>query len=206
MADISKITPPGSQTTYNLKDATAREQVAENKNNISLNKTDIYNNFAIGKNKLTYTLSTLQSLNTDGSWNNNAWTKNGVTFTLNPDNTISVAGTLPASTNVIMTLQNYTGVAGDILTAEQYGDDHYIYLRGGSTAVNNVIYKAFADSDIGVSREVAIAIIGNVSESKTVNYLFKPMVCNESVYIASPTYFPYAMTNFEITAWIIAHS
>ena len=28
MADISKITPPGSQTTYNLKDATAREQVA----------------------------------------------------------------------------------------------------------------------------------------------------------------------------------
>lgn len=35
MADISKITPPGSQTTYNLKDATAREQAAENKNNIS---------------------------------------------------------------------------------------------------------------------------------------------------------------------------
>lgn len=34
MADISKITPPGSQTTYNLKDATAREQAAENKNNI----------------------------------------------------------------------------------------------------------------------------------------------------------------------------
>lgn len=38
MADISKITPPGSQTTYNLKDATAREQAAENKNNISLIK------------------------------------------------------------------------------------------------------------------------------------------------------------------------
>ena len=35
MADISKITPLGSQTTYNLKDATAREQAAENKNNIS---------------------------------------------------------------------------------------------------------------------------------------------------------------------------
>ena len=34
MADISKITPPGSQTTYNLKDSTAREQAAENKNNI----------------------------------------------------------------------------------------------------------------------------------------------------------------------------
>lgn len=35
MADISKITPLGSQTTYNLKDATAREQAEENKNNIS---------------------------------------------------------------------------------------------------------------------------------------------------------------------------
>ena len=34
MADISKITPPGSQTTYNLKDAAAREQAEENKNNI----------------------------------------------------------------------------------------------------------------------------------------------------------------------------
>lgn len=34
MADISKIIPPGSQTTYNLKDAAAREQAAENKNNI----------------------------------------------------------------------------------------------------------------------------------------------------------------------------
>ena len=33
MADISKITPPGSQTTYNLKDATAREQANWNINN-----------------------------------------------------------------------------------------------------------------------------------------------------------------------------
>ena len=33
MADISKITPPGSQTTYNLKDATAREQSNWNTNN-----------------------------------------------------------------------------------------------------------------------------------------------------------------------------
>lgn len=175
----------------------------DNKNNISLNKTDIYNNFAIGKNKLTYTLTTLQTLNTDGTWNNNEWTKNGVTFTLNPDNTITATGTLPAATNVIMNVQNYTGASGDILTAEQYGADHYIYLRGGSTAVNNAIYKAFDNSDIGVSREVAIAIIGE-SSSKTVNYLFKPMVCSESAYLASPTYFPHAMSNVELTVAIQA--
>lgn len=41
MADISKITPPGSQTTYNLKDATAREQAAENKNNILTVQTSL---------------------------------------------------------------------------------------------------------------------------------------------------------------------
>lgn len=41
MADISKITPPGSQTTYNLKDITAREQAAKNKNNISWTKTTL---------------------------------------------------------------------------------------------------------------------------------------------------------------------
>lgn len=38
MADISKITPPGSQTTYNLKDATAREQAL-----IAADQTTQYN-------------------------------------------------------------------------------------------------------------------------------------------------------------------
>lgn len=48
MADISKITPPGSQTTYNLKDTTAREQAEENKNNILMSIVDgfLQKNFA----------------------------------------------------------------------------------------------------------------------------------------------------------------
>lgn len=54
MADISKITPPGSQTTYNLKDAAAREQAAENKNNISKYQVKT---LTVNFNDLTFTQS-----------------------------------------------------------------------------------------------------------------------------------------------------
>lgn len=170
-----------------------RDQIETNKNNISL-----LNKYGGGKNKFAYTVDTAKALNTSSaySWDGNACTVNGITYTFNSDGTISANGTiLDTSTNAILGLANYTGVSGDVLSAEQSGRA-YIYLRGGNTSTASGPYAEWSSGDIGVSRTVAIVVSNGAG---TVNLVFKPMISSVTDYSASSAYQPYAMSNTELT-------
>jgi hypothetical protein len=92
-------------------------------------------------------------------------------------------------------LVNYTGISGDVLSAEQSGSA-YIYLRGGNTSTASGPYAEWSSGDIGVSRIVAIVVYGGAG---TVNLVFKPMISTKADYNASSAYQPYAMSNADLT-------
>ncbi len=107
MADISKISPDGGTTKYNIKDATARTEVStingkipsgassSNKMATASDVTGLQDNVIAntklikdtvgwsGKNRFPITLDALKTANWRGTWNNNVYTDtSGVTFTV----------------------------------------------------------------------------------------------------------------------------
>lgn len=160
------------------------------------NKTNILSNTLNGGgiNKLQVTATTA--------------TFNGITFTVNPDKSITATGSIADSTqgSAILTIGAYTAVSGDVLSEgfEEANSKAYIYARGGSTNLSNAPYKAILAGDIGVQRNYACVITADTVGQ--VNITFKPMICNSDTYAKSGVYQPYAMSNAEITAWILAHS
>ena len=134
-------------------------------------------------------------------------TVNVITFTVNPDKSITATGSITDNTqNAIFTIGAYTAVSGDVLSEglEEANSKAYVYARGGSTSLANATYKEILAGDIGVERNYACVITGTTVGQ--VNITFKPMICNSDSYAKSGVYQPYAMSNADITAWILAHS
>ena len=180
------------------------DQITLNETNISSNAADDYLAWTKGKNKLNFDINTARALNTSSvyTWSSNTCTVNGITFTFNADNTITATGTIADSqSNTILSLVSYIGVSGDVLSAQQSGNA-YIYLRGGSTATASAPYSTWASGDVGVARTVAIVIAS--TETSAVNKTFYPMVCTAADWQKSQEYYPYAMSNVELTAAIQA--
>lgn len=168
------------------------EQITTNKNNIS----SLYK--AGSANILKNTAQTQ--------------TLGGVTFTMNADGSITANGTktnndwLYLSTGNSLKAGTYVLSSGGVI-----GDDKLVIITTGeslgtaimSTNTATGVYERELTQDYsGLYYAIRIAN-GTVCD----NLLFKPMLCEKSVYeTINGEFQPYAMTNAEITAWILAHS
>ena len=139
-------------------------------------------------------------------------TVGGVTFTMNADGTITANGTktdnewLYLSTGNSLKAGTYVLSSGGVI-----GDDKLVIVTTGNTLGTAImttntatgIYERELTQDYsGLYYAIRIAS-GTVCDNLT----FKPMLCEKNVYEAINGEFqPYAMTNAEITAWILAHS
>lgn len=181
-----------TSTTNKFATAAELSQIETNKNNILYNTNQgVKNLFNLTKVSGTY---------------------NTVVFTVNSDKTVTVNGTASPA-NSVFNLDNWTCTkAGTYVISGT--------PSGGSWAPSPNTYRirvavngTWKGDDVGNGYALTLAVGDvvnlqiNTSTSYTANNLvFKPMICLKSLYDADPTYQPYAMSNAEITAWILAHS
>ena len=200
------------------------EQIETNKNNISFLTpalVECVDNEK--KNYLYYTLDILKALNTNGTWMGNAYThSSGVTFTINSDMSISVSGTNNSGSDCAFLLMS-TGYTGDVrmIPAGTYivsgcptggsNSTYLLFFWKGKTTSPLASYSEYGDSTTvyldytnASTESPNIAFI--VKTNNTVNFTVYPMICKPDAWTVSHKYVPYAMSNSEITAWILAHS
>lgn len=145
------------------------------------------------KNKLDYTLASLQSLNTAGTWSSNVYTRRGISFTVNSDMTITVTGTNDGTGNSWLDLKGsntYSGMYGtgcpsggsDSTYRIQFGNDRY---DSGSGAITNT-------GSVGIV----------VYTGTTVNDLiFRPMISDS----LTNDYEPYCPSIYELYQLIMSN-
>lgn len=181
--------------------AALTEQITTNKNNISL-----IEQMNGAKNYLYYAAPT-ETYTTGGA---------NLTVTNNGDGTMTMNGTT-GTANVYCGVTKHA-VKPMILTAGQYvltGIDEtapvgvvlYITAYGGSTQLAT-ISSQYPIATLTIATDGEYSCNALVNNDKTLdNLVLKPMVCKKSVYDSGLTQFmPYAMSNAEISAWILAHS
>lgn len=176
MADISKITPPGSQTTYNLKDATAREQVA------------VLEELNGAKNLLDINL-------TNQAGGNATCTDNG-------DGSITITPAAGSSAFVVRLADNMGLPAGDYVLSinTPIGANNYITARdsgGGQTAITGATQTSVVLNNKAITQ---IYIYLENPQSVTL----RPMLCSKAAWDAGFTdYQPYSLPNTKITPELI---
>lgn len=188
---------------YALSNAelTAKEQVNEN-NILSLN------NYGGGRNFIN--ISAIKSLNTTGTWSGNKYTATtGIEFTVNSDNSVTVNGTSSGAPTTFMLTSH--GAADTDLSANTYklsgcegGSSTTYDLRFYRNSDGSNIVNYNGDTNVAyTSGAYNISILVRAGQTLT-NKVFRPMLRLSSD--ESNLYQPYAMSNAEITAWILAHS
>lgn len=166
---------------------------------IDLNKNNISSLYKVGSANILKNTAQTQTVG-------------GITFTMNADGTITANGTknnndwLYLSTGNSLKRGIYVLSSGGII-----GDDKLVIITTGeslgtaimSTNTATGVYERELTQDYsGLNYAIRIAN-GTVCD----NLLFKPMLCEKSVYEAINGEFqPYAMSNAEITAWILARA
>lgn len=184
MADISKISPDAGTTEYNVKDATARSDIASVEEVIG----DMRAEQAVlgAKNLLEY------------PYINTTKTENGITFTDNGDGTVTVNGTATAATkfylmDTIQFREIFNRLGAVILNGcPSSGEDYRIITQTSDG------YKVDNGNGILLDKVVTDAISIEIKSGVTVsNLVFKPMLRLASD--PDDTYQPYAMTNLELT-------
>lgn len=172
---------------------------ADKINKIAVNENNILSLYKVGSANILKNTAQTQVLG-------------GVTFTMNADGSITANGTktnndwLYLSTGNSLRKGTYVLSSGGII-----GDDKLVIITTGEslgTAImstntaTGVFERELTQDYSGLYYAIRIAN-GTVCD----NLLFKPMLCEKSVYEAINGEFqPYAMSNAEITAWILAHS
>lgn len=177
----------------------------------------------VKKNYLYYTLDILKMLNTDGTWTGNAFTHTkGVTFTVNSDMSISVSGTNNSGSDCafllmsssyaedVRTIPTGTYIASGCPTGGS-NSTYLLYFWKGKTTSPQASYSEYGNStSVNLDYTNASTEFPNISfivkTNNTVNFTVYPMICKPDVWDVSHKYVPYAMSNAEITAWILAHS
>ena len=129
-----------------------------------------------------------------------AYTHNGVTFTTNADGTITLANTATGGA-AVLTLSSSLDTTDD--TYILYGDGFIsgVYMDTYETGYAN--RREFTSYVETATNTKIWRII--VDENTNVDGVtIRPMMCKKSLF--DNTYHQYAMSNEQITAWIIAHS
>lgn len=172
-----------TSTTHKFATQTQLDQIGINENNISL-----LNQYAGGKNKFNIDSATINA--SDAS------------YTKNSDGTINVTKSTNTVGQVAMT-QAFLGETGTyIISGCPSGGSSTTYemlIQSGNTVLARD-YGEGASVSLTNGTNYQFKVV--VRESQTLsNKLFKPMISVEG-----GDYQPYAMSNAEITAWILAHS
>jgi len=216
---------PGSADTYSRGDHvhptdTSRQAVIDSSHKLSSDLVDDTNN----TNKFA-TAAQLEQIETNKNnilWNTQSGVKNlfnmtkvsgtynTVVFTVNSDKTVTVSGTASPS-NSVFNLDDWTCTKADTYVVSGAPS-------GGSWAPSPNTYRirvavngTWKGDDVGNGFALTLAVGDvinlqiNTGTSYTANNLiFKPMICEKSLYDVSPTYQPYALSNAELTAAIQA--
>ena len=169
-------------TNATNKFATAEEleQIQTNKNNISY----------IAKNNVINTF-----IRQTGSYTNN-----GVTFTTNADGSVTLANTATGGA-AVLTLSSTLNATDD--TYILYGDGFIdgVYMDTYETGwTNQRTFNSWIDTVPNTKIWRIVVSNGTNADGVTI----RPMMCKKSLFDSS--YHQYAMSNEQITAWIIAHS
>ena len=178
--------------------STIRDAVEQLEYREELNKTNILSLTANGggKNKLKINATTT--------------TVNECVFTVNADDTISVYTTSTTADyrvfNIATVSENIQVIIGDTISGMPDTDKN-VQIQYAIGSTGNVFNLTTASpvqtiSVAGQIRYIALVIQGGVNIPQNTQITFKPMISSDS----DTTYQPYAMSNAEITAWILAHS
>lgn len=171
-------------------DSTKVAQIETNKNNISLNtQNGVKNLFNLTKASGTY---------------------NTVVFTVNSDKTVTVNGTASPS-NSVFNLDDWTCTKAGTYVVSGAPSGASWAPSPNTYRIRVAVNGTWMGDDVGNGFALTLAVGDvinlqiNTSTSYTANNLvFKPMICEKSLYDVSPTYHPYAMSNAELTAAIQA--
>ena len=168
------------------------EQITTNKNNISslykVGSANILKNTAQTQvlGGVAFTMNADGSILANGTKNNNDWLYLSIGNSLKAGTYVLSSGGITGSDKIVV-----------VATADSLGSA----IMTTSTATG-VFERTLTQDYSGLYYAIRIAT-GTVCD----NLLFKPMLCEKSVYEAINGEFqPYAMSNAEITAWILAQS
>ena len=184
-----------TSSTHKFATAAQLEQIATNETNIL---TIEQANGA--KNKLKYTSTLVAGYTT---------TVGEVTFTVNSD--LSITATSNGSP--VVDRRNFI-----LYTGSPMFSDHDILSGGVNTQCIVSVgltespwtgYGVSTGDGVEMSAPPAtgnIQVTCGVKAGDAVNVVFKPMICKSDMWTLSHDYQPFAMSNADITAWILAHS
>ena len=186
MADISKLKVPGSNATYNIKDASIHDGIIE----LNLAKNALHFD-AIGTSSSSGTSVTI----------------NGVTFTINADYSVTAERTSSSSSTAICNFR----FNNDTVYLQKFFTGDYIFSgcpSGGSTSsyqmtIANSGTVVARDTGDGVELPNGTGVTGNVwgsmriSSSFTGSKTFKPMICLKSAWNISHEYKPYKLPTYQ---------
>lgn len=182
------------------------DQIQTNKNNI----LSIYNTGFAQKNVMRIVLDEVKALLPSQSFVGNTTTFGNLSATFNEDNSITLNGshTFDVAINFkglshINIPTNAVGAASANITLS---NDIFFGLWGDS-GVSNLVLNNGVDIPSDYASKYSRGFIIRVSANTVCdNVRIYPMVCDKALYQASSEVVPYAMSNAEITAWILAHS
>lgn len=142
-------------------------------------------------------------------------TNNGLTLVVNSDYSITITGTMITAEDTdiyflgsranISPFANYTGKNMRIYCKSSASIDGQfkmydgIAMKGYAVAINN-------NEGVDISGDLTAAYFTIAATVNAINVTLHPMICDPALWAVSQQYEPYAMSNAEITAWILAHS
>lgn len=189
-------------------------QIGVNENNILSITSALQDSIDNGvKNLLNVNLSNLKSLNSSNvTWVNNVATSTDghITITFNADNTLTVySDGNNAQLEFRLTTYDNSPLPNGALVLSGCPDTGSLLTYDLRTIISTSPTTYIINYSGGTDFEYAgniytISIV--IRAGQTINKVFCPMICEKTLYDVSPTYQPYAMSNAEITAWILAHS
>lgn len=206
---IDPSSSPAAITTSN----TINEAIGKLEKTTSINKNNIlsiYNTGFAQKNVMHIVLDEVKALLPSQSFVGNTTTFGNLSVTFNEDNSITLNGshTFDVAINFkdlshINIPTNAVGAASANITLS---NDIFFGLWGDS-GVSNLVLNNGVDIPSDYASKYSRGFIIRVSANTVCdNVRIYPMVCDKALYQASSEVVPYAMSNAEITAWILAHS
>lgn len=165
---------------------------------------DALNTAACGsKNKLDYSLASLQSLNTAGTWSGNVYTRRGITYTVNSDLTIDVSGTNDGTGDSWLDLYG-TGTTSDFIGMVCSGCPE----GGSATTYGQQCGNAnwdYGSTDGRICVQGPIALVVRSGYDASGGLTFKPMVCTAYDWSISKTYVPYCPSLYDLYQMVLSY-
>ena len=178
-----------------------RDQIETNKNNIlTVAKT------GGAKNVLYYNLAYLKNINTAGTWSDNVYTRGNVTFTLNSDGTISIETTGTPNNALLFLRLSVPNIYGAQVISGASTGSGTINVEQSTSPYSFLAQDQGNGATIPNNTAANINIYIRINSELSDTVIFKPMICSNDDWNISREYQTGAMSNAEITAWILSQT